>query len=87
MDCPRGLVTYEGCRGDLYGVCVLNKCVFLTLLQEFCLVLLVYVVLFDTSGVHNRGGLRIVRGCNLENDFGASGWIRSATEVGVCILH
>ena len=45
-----------------YGVCVSSKCVFLALLQELCTILLVYGVLFDTSGAHNRGDSRVDRG-------------------------
>ena len=70
-----------------YGVCVSSKCVFLALLQELCTILLVYVVLFDTSGAHNYGDLRVDRGGNVEIEFGASGWFSSVTEVDVCILH
>ena len=60
---------------------------FLALLQELYTILLVYVVLFDTDGAHNRGSLRVDRGGNVEIEFGASGWIPIATEVSVCFLH
>ena len=70
-----------------YGVCVSSKRVFLGLLQESCTILLVYVVLFDTSGAHNSGDSRVDRRGNLEIEFGASGWFSSVTEVDVCILH
>ena len=68
-----------------YGVCVSSKCVFFALLQELCTILLVYGVLFDTSGAHNRGDSRVDRGGNVEIKFGAFGWFSSTTEVFVCI--
>ena len=68
-----------------YRVCVSVICVFLALLQELCTILLVYGVLFDTSGAHNCGDLRVDRGGNVEIEFGASGRIPIPTEVCVCI--
>ena len=73
-------------RATLQSFC-LKIFQFLASSPEFCIILLVYVVLFGTNGAHNRGGSWVVRGCNLENDFGASGWIPNETEVSVCILH
>ena len=51
------------------------------------MVLLVYVVLFDTNGAYNRWGSRIDLGGNLKIDFGATGWFPNATEVDMCSLH
>ena len=71
----------------IYGVFVLTKCVYFAHLQGLYIILLVYVVLFDTNGAHNRGSSRVDRGGNVEIEFGASGWISIATEVCVCFLH
>ena len=73
--------------GVTYGVFVLFKCVFLAHFQGLITILLVYIVLFDTNGAHNRGSLRVDRGGNVEIEFGACGWIPIATEVCVCIWH
>ena len=89
MHCPRGLVAYEGCRcrGDFTEFLFEDISVFGFFTRILHHSIVVYVVLFGTNGAHNCGGLRVVRGCNLENDFGASGWIPNETEVSVCILH
>ena len=70
-----------------YGVFVLFKCVLLAHFQGLITILLVYIVLFDTNGAHNRGSSQVDRGGNVEIKFGASGWIPSVTEVCVCFLH
>ena len=51
------------------------------------MIMLVYVVLFDTNGAYNRWVLRIDLGGNLKIDFGATGWFPNATEVDMCSLH
>ena len=84
MDCPRGLVAYEDCQGVLRSLRFDYMC-FFALLQELCTILLVYGVLFDTSGAHNRGDSRVDRVGNVEIKFGAFGLIPSTTEVFVCI--
>ena len=85
MECPRSLVAYKGCRGDLRSL-RLSKCVCLALFSGIVHYSIVYVVLFDTNGAHNRGSSRVDRGGNVEIEF-ASGWFSSVTEVDVCILH
>ena len=90
MHCPRGLVAYkdEGCRcrGDFTEFLFEDISVFGFFTRILHHSIVVYVVLFGTNGAHNRGGLRVVRGCNLENDFGASGcafYTESNTNISV----
>ena len=86
MHCPRGLVAYEGRCGDLQRI-RFEEVAVLGCTTNYCMVLLVYVVLFDTNGAYNRWGLRIDLGGNLKIDFGATGWFPKATEVDMCSLH